>query len=93
MAFLLNPFDATLDLSDKEDRKLFKAGTKGLSNSIKLTGEKEKFNNFRKLIGERIRKVRLMEALDVLTKWEAGADPKNPTKVVNIFEATRDTKE
>eukprot|EP00957_Ditylum_brightwellii_P200052 15250627-Ditylum_brightwellii.AAC.1 len=33
-----------------------------------------------------------MEALDILTKWEAGANPKNPTKVVNIFEATRDTK-
>eukprot|EP00957_Ditylum_brightwellii_P030456 2306416-Ditylum_brightwellii.AAC.1 len=64
MAFLLNPLDATLDLSDKENRKLFKAGTKGLSDDLKLTGEEEKFNGFRKLIGERIRKVRLMEALN-----------------------------
>eukprot|EP00957_Ditylum_brightwellii_P188972 14385588-Ditylum_brightwellii.AAC.1 len=54
MAFLLNPFDAALNLSNKEDRKLFKAGTKGLSNNLKLTGKKEKFNGFRKLIGERI---------------------------------------
>eukprot|EP00957_Ditylum_brightwellii_P176804 13467505-Ditylum_brightwellii.AAC.1 len=34
-----------------------------------------------------------MEALNVLTKWETGADPKNPTKVMNIFEASRDTRE
>eukprot|EP00957_Ditylum_brightwellii_P105320 8029200-Ditylum_brightwellii.AAC.1 len=80
MAFLLKPSDAALDLSNKEDRMLFKDGTKGLSKDPKLTGEKEKFNDFRKLIRERIEKVRLMEALDVLTEWEAGADPKNPIK-------------
>ena len=53
MAFLLNPFDATLDLFNKEDRKLSKARTKGLSNDFKLMGEKEKLNNIRKLIGEK----------------------------------------
>eukprot|EP00957_Ditylum_brightwellii_P132423 10097870-Ditylum_brightwellii.AAC.1 len=93
MAFLINPFDTSLNLSNKEGRKLFKAGTKGLSYDLKLTREKEKFNNFRKLIREKIQRVRLMEALDILTKWEAGADPKNLIKVVNIFKGTRDTKE
>eukprot|EP00957_Ditylum_brightwellii_P161774 12317161-Ditylum_brightwellii.AAC.1 len=34
-----------------------------------------------------------MEDLDVLTKWEAGAEPKNPIKVVNIFKETRNTKD
>eukprot|EP00957_Ditylum_brightwellii_P163807 12470913-Ditylum_brightwellii.AAC.1 len=34
-----------------------------------------------------------MEALNISTNWEAGADPKNPTKVVNIFEVAGDTKE
>eukprot|EP00957_Ditylum_brightwellii_P148242 11287310-Ditylum_brightwellii.AAC.1 len=33
-----------------------------------------------------------MEGLDILTKWEAGADPKNPIKVVNIFDKTGITK-
>eukprot|EP00957_Ditylum_brightwellii_P063670 4832851-Ditylum_brightwellii.AAC.1 len=33
-----------------------------------------------------------MEAFDVLTKWEAGTDSKNPTKVVNIFKAKGNTK-
>eukprot|EP00957_Ditylum_brightwellii_P026319 1990564-Ditylum_brightwellii.AAC.1 len=93
MALLLDPFNTTLDLSGKEDRKLFKADTKGPSDDLKITGEKEKFNDFRNRIRERIRKVRLMEALDILTKWESKADPKNPTKVINIFKATRDTKE
>ena len=34
-----------------------------------------------------------MKALNVSTKWEAGADPKNPTKVMNIFKETGDTIE
>eukprot|EP00957_Ditylum_brightwellii_P035900 2720718-Ditylum_brightwellii.AAC.1 len=92
MTFLLNPFDAALNLSNKEDRKLFEAGTKELSDDLKLTGNKEKFNNFRKLISKRTQKVRLMEALDALTKREAGADPNNLIKIINIFNETGITK-
>eukprot|EP00957_Ditylum_brightwellii_P111257 8483737-Ditylum_brightwellii.AAC.1 len=33
MVFMLNPYNATLDLSDKEVRKMFKLGTKGLEES------------------------------------------------------------
>ena len=29
MAFILNPYSADLDLSDKDDRKLFQEGCKG----------------------------------------------------------------
>eukprot|EP00957_Ditylum_brightwellii_P188973 14385588-Ditylum_brightwellii.AAC.2 len=34
-----------------------------------------------------------MEALDILTEWEAGADPKKSIKVMNIFDKTSITKE
>eukprot|EP00957_Ditylum_brightwellii_P009964 751727-Ditylum_brightwellii.AAC.1 len=34
-----------------------------------------------------------MEALDISTKWEARVNPKNPTKVINIFVKTKITKE
>eukprot|EP00957_Ditylum_brightwellii_P203939 15336852-Ditylum_brightwellii.AAC.1 len=36
MSFILNPYDNALDLSDKEDRKLFENGAKGLE-SVRLT--------------------------------------------------------
>eukprot|EP00957_Ditylum_brightwellii_P167629 12760748-Ditylum_brightwellii.AAC.1 len=37
----INLYDAAFDLSDKKDRKLFEAVTKGLSEDLKLTREKE----------------------------------------------------
>ena len=67
MLFILNPFDTNLDLTNKEDRKLFESGTKGLPSELKLSGDKERFKNFRKLIGDRVRNVRLMEVFEVVT--------------------------
>eukprot|EP00957_Ditylum_brightwellii_P038445 2906116-Ditylum_brightwellii.AAC.1 len=82
-----------MNLSNKEDKKLFDAGTKGLSDDLNLTDKKERFNNFRNLVDKRIQKVRLIEALNVSTKWEVGVDTKNPMKVVNDFDKTGITKE
>ena len=50
MAFTLNPYDATLDLSDKDDRKLFEVGTRGLQGESCFRGDVTKFPKFRKLI-------------------------------------------
>ena len=50
MAFLLNLYDATLDLSDKEDRKLYESGYKGLHKDQRFNGSKEKFREFAKLL-------------------------------------------
>eukprot|EP00957_Ditylum_brightwellii_P136296 10394663-Ditylum_brightwellii.AAC.1 len=87
MAFILNPYDATLDLSDKEDRKMFKIRTKGLEESQRFNGKKGSFNDFAKLIGHKMKEIRVLEALDVATEWDDPA-PSNATKVVNIFENT-----
>ena len=40
-SIIINPFDAQIDLTTKEGRKLFDEGTKGLQDELKLTGDKE----------------------------------------------------
>ena len=55
--FLLNPYDADLDLSDKDDRKLFQEGSKGIKSTNKdecilFDGKKANFNKFSKIIGK-----------------------------------------
>ena len=50
MLFILNLFDTKLDLANKEDRNIFESGTKGLPNGFQLVGDKEIFNDFRKII-------------------------------------------
>ena len=57
MAFILNPYDAILDLSNKEDRKMFEIGTKGLDEKQRFNGRKEAFNDFSKLIGHKMKEV------------------------------------
>ena len=48
--FLLNPYDATLDLADKDNRKLFQEGYKGLKESNIFGRKKPDYGNFVKLI-------------------------------------------
>ena len=43
--FILNPYDVTLDLRDKEDRKIFKDGCKGLKETELFDGKKENIQN------------------------------------------------
>eukprot|EP00957_Ditylum_brightwellii_P063275 4802058-Ditylum_brightwellii.AAC.1 len=84
MAFILNPYGATLDLSDKEDRKMFEIGTKDLEESQQFNRKKETFNNFAKLICHKMKEIQVLEALDVAIEWDDPA-PINATKVTNIF--------
>ena len=48
--FILNPYEVSLDLSDKDDRKLFKEGSKGLKEEELFDGKKQNFSTFMKLI-------------------------------------------
>ena len=73
MTFLLNPYDADLDLSDKEDRKLFTEGCKGVSEKDIFDGRKQNYSNFVKLIEGNLNSKRTMSALKISTKWEAGS--------------------
>ena len=65
--FLLNPYDAKLDLSSKDDRKLYHDACKGLSDN-KFDGKKEHFQNFIKLVENEFKKTRVMEALEISTE-------------------------
>ena len=73
MAFLLNPYEADLDLSDKEDRKLFAEASKGLKDGNLFDGKRENFSTFSKLIEKEFHDVRIMQCLNVPTLWNVGA--------------------
>ena len=49
-SFLLNPYDTTLHLQNKEDRKLFQDACKGLKEKDQFGGRIELYSDFVKLI-------------------------------------------
>ena len=57
--FLLNPYDAPLDLSDKEDRKLYQDACKGLLEEDRFDGKRESYPSFVKLIEQKLLDVRV----------------------------------
>ena len=68
MPFILNPYDANLDLAgSKDDRKLFQKDCKELEGSDKLSGKETTYNNFAKLIDKFFEDVRVMETLTIPT--------------------------
>ena len=70
MAFITNPYDATLDLTNREDRKLFQEGSKGLKEDDKFAGKKVKYNTFAKLMGKSFEDVKVMSTLTIPTVWD-----------------------
>ena len=74
MAFLINPYDADLNLADKDDRKLFKDGCRGLKDEDLFDGKKENYTNFTKLMENELDSVRVMECLQIPTEWVAGGN-------------------
>ena len=50
MSFQLSPYDAALDLSKNDDRKLYLEAVKGLNEKNHFTGKKTDFDQFSKLI-------------------------------------------
>eukprot|EP00957_Ditylum_brightwellii_P170582 12984390-Ditylum_brightwellii.AAC.1 len=79
MSFILNPYDCDLNLADKDDRKLFADGIKGVEESQRFSRKKEKFHDFSKLICQRFIQVRLIEAFKIAEGWTS-ANPRGPSK-------------
>ena len=73
MTFLLNPYEADLDQSDKDDRKLFAEASKGLKEENLFEGKRENFPTFSKLIEKKFHDARIMKCLNVPTLWNEGA--------------------
>ena len=71
MVFFINPYDADLNLADKDDRKLFKDGCRGLKDEDLFDGKKENYTNFTKHMENEFDSVRVMECLRITTEWVA----------------------
>ena len=95
----LYPYDVPLNLSNKEDRKLYQDAYRGLKEDDPFDGRKEKYSKFVKLMEKTMPFTRIMEALDVATKWDkSGSSTEGkriPTEagMVNLFDSNKATKE
>jgi len=91
MAFSLNPFDRDLNLTDKDDRKLFKDGCKGLKEENKFDGKRESYVNFMKLIKVGLESIKAMECLMIGTAWVVTSP--QPSQLLDLFENKNIKKE
>ena len=67
MPFILNPYDANLELTNRDYRKLFQDACKGLKDEDRFTGKKAEYHNFSKMIEKSFEDLRVMEALNIPT--------------------------
>ena len=99
MSFLLSPYDAALDLSKSDDRKLYLEAVKRLKEANHFTRKKTDFDQFSKLMGKAFKDVRVMEILAIPTKWDdTNADAalqRIPTDagLLNLFNDNKVTKD
>ena len=97
--FLLNPYDATLNLNNKEDRKLFQDACKGLKEKDHFEGGRAKYSDFVKLIEREFNTTRVMEALSISVQWNDNASSANERMrvhkngIVDVFSSNKVTKE
>eukprot|EP00957_Ditylum_brightwellii_P106423 8119336-Ditylum_brightwellii.AAC.1 len=86
--FILNPYNGDINLSNKEERKLYNTGCTGVKKEQRFDRSKERFSDFQKLIGHQMNNLCMMEILDVTVAWDAATTaPQNLNKVVNAFES------
>ena len=97
--FLLDPYDATLDLQNKENRKLFQDACRGLKEKDHFGGKRETYSDFMKLVEKAFVSTRVMEALLIPTQWNTAAStPEEQRKVlvastVYVFSSNKITRE
>ena len=72
-SFLSNPYDVPLNLSDKDDHKLYQEACKGLKSEDCFDGKREGYSNFTILIEQHLQDVRVMETLKIPTRWYSSA--------------------
>lgn len=69
--FILNPYNTTLSLSNRDNRKLFKAGCNGLDAKYTFDGKAQKYTEFVKLIEKYFKDIHVMSTLNNATTWPA----------------------
>ena len=98
-SFLLNPYDATLNLADKDDRKIFQEGCKGLKDKEIFDGKKLNYGNFVKLIEPGLTSTRTMTALEISTAWDSNGSSTEAKRIpdangiIDIFKSNKATPE
>ena len=96
MAFILNPYDQTLDLLTRDHLRLYTEGCAGLPDKNKFDGKIENYPSFVKLIGKKMEHTRTRQCLKISTEWENTTDDiENPVndKIVDVFDSNRATKD
>ena len=85
MSFILKSYDATLNLADRDNMKLFENGYKGLKSEDTFDGQKGKYSEFAKLIEKYFKDVRVMCAFEIATEWLAiGRTPTQDNMIENF---------
>jgi len=93
-AFFVNPYSQVLNLSDKSYLKLYTDGCKGLERKIKFDGKRENFNDFVKLISQKMSNRKVKECLAIATEWAtSGENPEQPTIFKDIFATSKSTSD
>lgn len=67
MAFILNQYNVTLDLTDRENQKLFNLGCKGLDEKDAFVGKKQKYIELVKLIEREYKDISVICAVRIAT--------------------------
>ena len=97
--FLLNPYDAPLDLSNKDDRKLYQEACKGLKDKDLFDRKRENYSNFIKLIKKGFTVFRLIDNFKINTQWDMAASTiedqriPQPEGIIDLFKSNKATKE
>ena len=97
--FMLNPYDGELDLANKDDRKLYHDGCKGLQEANRFDGRREKYKDFVKLIEQDFKRTRVMEVLGVGVEWNDQAPTTEGKRLlkdggfVDIFLSNQSTRD
>ena len=81
-----------MNLSDNSQLKLYTDGCKGLEKELKFDGKRENFNDFVKLISQKMSNRKVKECLSIATEWTtSGTNPEQPTVFKDIFATSKST--
>lgn len=81
-SFLLNPYNITLNLSDKDNKKLLKEGYIVLEEFDIFYGKKQYYRNFVKLIKRDLNCTRTIKALKITVEWDTSGSMDETTKIL-----------
>ena len=88
--FNLNPYDATLEPLNREDRKLFNISCKGLDKRDAFDGNKGTYLEFVKLIEKDSENIHVMCALNIATEWPAVGRVLTYDGMIDIFQSIKE---